>query len=282
MSRQLITDPVGGFYYCTIWAARLSIIFTVVRIAPWASQKNVMLAVALVIFLQWVLLMAQMFWVCEKGDTAWKDAPFALCPLGLHVAITQVVSTYLPTSRFALQHLRSVRLIAETFSDILLVVAPLWILRNVRVTSAVRFRLVSVFACSIVTTIVALAHAILVIRVPGVWEAIVGALEAGVALAVCNLSVIVPAIARLFGGDADKYEESMEYGTTTIGGSGGSKNTRNINDTMLSTFKVDPMASSGAVCVDVTVEQDQANWEAKKDVEAGSGEDIYHLPLHKN
>ena len=241
-----------------------------------------MLAVALVIFLQWVLLMAQMFWVCEKGDTAWKDAPFALCPLGLHVAITQVVSTYLPTSRFALQHLRSVRLIAETFSDILLVVAPLWILRNVRVTSAVRFRLVSVFACSIVTTIVALAHAILVIRVPGVWEAIVGALEAGVALAVCNLSVIVPAIARLFGGDADKYEESMEYGTTTIGGSGGSKNTRNINDTMLSTFKVDPMASSGAVCVDVTVEQDQANWEAKKDVEAGSGEDIYHLPLHKN
>jgi len=225
---------VGGFYYCTIWAARLSIIFTVV----------------------------QMFWVCERGDTSWKDAPFALCPLGLHVAITQVVT--------------------ETFSDILLIVAPLWVLRNVRVTTAVRFRLISVFTCSLATTVVALAHAILVIRLPGVWEAIVGALEAGVALAVCNLSVIVPALARLFGGDPEKYEESRDYASATIGGSGGSKNTRNLNNTMLSTFKVDPTASSGAVRVDVTVEQDQANWEAKRDIEAGAEPDIYHLPLHKN
>ena len=51
-----------------------------------------MLVVAFVIFFQWALLMVQMFWVCEKGNTSWKDAPFALCPLGPHVAITQVVS----------------------------------------------------------------------------------------------------------------------------------------------------------------------------------------------
>jgi hypothetical protein len=133
------------------------------------------------------------------------------------------------------------------------------------VTTAVRFRLISVFTCSLATTIAALAPAILVIRLPGVWEAIVGALEAGVALAVCNLSVLVPALARLFGGDAEKYEESRDYATATIGGSGASKNTRNLNDTMLSTFKVDPTASSGA-----------------KDVEAGIEPDIYHLPLHKN
>lgn len=275
---------VAGFYYCTIWAARLSIIFTVVRIAPWASQKRIMLVVGLVLFLQWVLLMVQLFWVCEKGDTAWKDAPFALCPIGIRVAITQAVSkcSLACWSDQSVSKLLFLSSLAETFSDVLLIIAPLWILRNVRVTSNVRFRLVSVFACSIATSIVGLVHAVLVIRVPGVWEAIAGALEAAVALAVCNLSVIVPAIARLFGGDAEKYEESRDYATTTIGGSGGSKNTRNLNNTMLSTFKVDPTASSGAVRVDVTVEQDQANWEAKKDVEAGNGEDIYHLPLHKN
>ena len=192
------------------------------------------------------------------------------------------MSTHSFTLHFPASKTSSLPPLAGTFSDILLIVAPLWILRNVRVTSAVRFRLVSVFACSIVTTIVALAHAVLIIRVPGVWEAILGALEASVGLAVSNLSVIVPAIARLFGGDAEKYEESRDYATATIGGSGSSKNTRNLNNTMLSTFKVDPTASSGAVRVDVTVEQDQANWEAKKDVEAGSGDDIYHLPLHKN
>ena len=235
-------------------------------------------------FFQWVLLMTQMFWVCEKGDTTWKQAPFALCPLGLHVAITQAVSEY-SLSRFSVNPCLNFgsSSLAETFSDILLIVAPLWILRNVRVTSAVRFRLISVFACSLATTIAALAHAILVIRLPGTWEAIIGALEAGVALAVCNLSVIVPAIARLFGGDPEKYQdESKDYSTATIGGTGASKNTRNLNNTMLSTFRVDPTASSGAVRVDVTVEQDQANWEAKKDVEAGNGDDIYHLPLHKN
>ena len=274
---------VAGFYYCTIWTARLSIIFTVVRIAPWASQKRIMLIVAAVMVFQWILLMVQLFWVCEKGDTSWKDAPFALCPLGLHVAITQVVSECPFTRLFDLPRLSIYLLcLAETFSDILLIIAPLWILRNVRVTSAVRFRLVSVFACSIATSLAGLAHAVLLIQLPGVWEAMIGALEAAVALAVCNLSVIVPAIARILGGDPEKYpDESKDYATATIGGSGASKNTRNMNNTMLSTFKVDPTASSGAVRVDVTVEQDQANWEAKKDVEAGS-EDIYHLPLHKN
>jgi hypothetical protein len=223
-----------------------------------------------------------MFWVCEKGDTSWKDAPFALCPLGLKVAVTQAVSEY---SLLLVSVMADAWFIfpAGSFSDVLLIAAPVWILRNVRVTSAVRFRLVSVFTCSLITTLVALAHAILIIRLPGTWEAIIGSLEAGVALSVCNLSVIVPAIARLLGGDAEKYQdESKDYATATIGGSGGSKNTRNLNNTMLSTFKVDPTASSGAVRVDVTVEQDQANWEAKKDVETGSGEDVYHLPLHKN
>lgn len=273
---------VAGFYYCTIWAARISIIFTVVRIAPWASQKRLMLAVAFAMFLQWVLLMVQLFWVCERGNTSWKEAPFALCPLGLHVAITQVVSEY-PFIYLRSKCLIFFSCVAESISDILLIAAPLWILRDVRVTTAVRFRLISVFACSILTSIVGLAHAILVIRDPGVWEATIGALEAAVALAVCNLSVIVPAVARLLGGDPEKYpDESKDYATATIGGSGSSKNTRNLNNTMLSTFKVDPTAASGAVRVDVTVEQDQANWEAKKDIEAGDGDDIYHLPLHKN
>ena len=240
-----------------------------------------MLVIAVVIFLQWVLLMVQMFWVCEKGDTAWKQAAFALCPLGRRVAVTQAVSKC-PLVCFRIDDSLSF-ILAETFSDFLLIVAPLWILRNVRVTSAVRFRLISVFACSLATTVAALAHAILVLRLPGIWEAIVGSLEAGVALTVCNLSVIVPAIARLFGGDPEKYQdESKDYATATIGGTGASKNTSNLNNTMLSTFKVDPTASSGAVRVDVTVEQDQANWETKKDVEAGNGDDVYHLPLHKN
>lgn len=159
--------------------------------------------------------------------------------------------------------------LAETFSDIPLIIAPLWILQNVRLPSAVRFRLVSVFACSLITTIAALAHAALVVRDPGVWEAIVGALEAGVALAVCNLSVIAPATARLFGGSAEKYEESSDCATTVD--TGISNNTRNLNDATLATFKVDRVISPVAVCVEITVDQDQTS----RDVE--DVEDIYDI-----
>ena len=161
-----------------------------------------------------------------------------------------------------------------------MIVAPLWIIRYVLITSGARLRLISVFACSLITTVVALVHAILVIRFPGVWEAIIAALEAGVALAVCNFSVIIPAIARVLGDDAEKYKETGDCAVQTIGGTGAPKKVFNLNDTMLNTFQVCPTASLGAVCDGVTVGQNQANWEAKKDIEVGSGDDIYHLVLH--
>ena len=274
----------GGFFYCTIWIARLSIIFTVVRFAPWTSQKRVMLVIAAVIFLQWILLMVQMFWVCEKGDTSWKEAPLVLCPLGLRVAITQVVSEHLSHRFFNYPRLNFFFFSfpsAETFSDILLIVAPLWIIRSFLVTSSARFRLISVFASSLLTTVAALAHAILVVRFPGVWEAIFAALEAGIALAVCNLFVLVPAVARLLGGDAEKYRETGDSDIPTIGGTGAPKNVHNLDDAMLGTSQVCPTVPLGAVRVSVTVEQDQADWGTKRDIEVGSGDDIYNLAWHK-
>ena len=63
---------------------------------------------------------------------------------------------------------------AETISDFILVVAPLWILRDVRVSSGLRIRLIAIFSCSMMTTMAGLAHAILVLKMPGALEAIMG------------------------------------------------------------------------------------------------------------
>jgi len=166
---------VGGLFYSTIWCARLSIIFTVIRIAPWPSQIRVLLGVAAFFFLQWIILFVQMFWVCEKGNSSWKEHDYAQCVLGEAVGITQVVT--------------------ETISDFILVIAPLWILRDVRLSSGLRIRLIVVFSCSMMTTMAGLAHAILVLKMPGALEAIMGAVENCVALSVCNLPVLVPAFA---------------------------------------------------------------------------------------
>jgi len=81
------------------------------------------------------------------------------------------VRLVLPNHRYsAVEH----RLAAETISDVILVVAPLWILRDVRLSSGLRTRLIAIFSCSIMTTMAGLAHAILVLRMPGAVEATMG------------------------------------------------------------------------------------------------------------
>lgn len=181
---------VGGLFYSTIWCARLSIIFTVIRIAPRPSQVRVLLGVAFFFFLQWAFLVAQMFWVCERKDPEWKNRAYAQCVLGEAVGITQVAT--------------------ETISDTILVIAPLWILRGVRVTSGLRIRLIAIFSCSMMTTMVGVVHAVLVLKMPGALEAIMGAVENCVALSVCNLPVLIPAIAA-------RERERNEGGTFSFG-----------------------------------------------------------------
>lgn len=58
-------------------------------------------------------------------------------------------------------------------SDLTLIFSPLWIIRKVHLNPHLRFRLVSAFFVSIATTIAALVHAVLIIKKPGPWEAIV-------------------------------------------------------------------------------------------------------------
>lgn len=64
--------------------------------------------------------------------------------------------------------------VAETVSDFILVIAPLWILRGVRLPPALRIRLVAIFSCSMMTTVFGIAHAVLVLEMPGAMEAVMG------------------------------------------------------------------------------------------------------------
>jgi len=84
-----------------------------------------------------------------------------------------------PSSEYVLFHPTTILLslshpVAAAVSDFILVVAPLWILRDVRVSSALRIRLIAIFSCSLMTTSVGLAHAILILKMPGALEAILG------------------------------------------------------------------------------------------------------------
>jgi hypothetical protein len=127
--------------------------------------------VAFFFFLQWVLLMTQMFWVCEKIDTAWKNHEFVQCVLGEAVGITQVASTS-SLAQPSFSHVNNPA--AETISDFILVIAPLWILNGVRVSPGLRIRLIAIFSCSLMTTVVGVIHVVLILKMPGALEAIMG------------------------------------------------------------------------------------------------------------
>jgi len=82
-------------FYSTIMAARLALTLTIVRVTPWNAQRRVMIAIAIAIFIQWVISVVQMYWVCEKGKTGWKFALFATCPsMNNYVYISQILSEY--------------------------------------------------------------------------------------------------------------------------------------------------------------------------------------------
>ena len=70
--------------------------------------------------------------------------------------------------------LLSVAIVAEVTSDCILVIAPLWILRGVRISPGLRIRLIAIFSCSLMTTLVGIARVIVMLKMPGALEAIMG------------------------------------------------------------------------------------------------------------
>jgi len=136
--------------------------------------------------------MAQAVWVYEVTDPVWS-AHSGKEPLAVSVA---QVSTAI-------------------VSNVLLIALPVWIIRKVRLNQGLRFRLVSVFSLSVITTLAAITHFVITERE---WVLIAGVAEVFVSLSVCNAPVLIPAVLRQFS-DSVTFVESQDHAVTTIGGS---------------------------------------------------------------
>jgi hypothetical protein len=104
---QLHTFRLAQCFYGVIWwvavstlrvqltcahrCSRLSILFTVVRLAYWGTQRRLLVRIAIIFGVVWAILFAQVWWTCET-DPSWKKQPRPQCPLGRNVAIAQIVS----------------------------------------------------------------------------------------------------------------------------------------------------------------------------------------------
>ncbi|KAG5641823.1 hypothetical protein DXG03_004142 [Asterophora parasitica] len=176
------TTRVGMYYvlsqgfYGVIWTARLSILFSIVRITPPGTAKKILYGLVGSFAIVWIVLFAQVFWVCEN-QPLWKDTPSPQCALGRDVAIAQLIS--------------------DIYADAALIAAPLRLLWNLGVSRSQKNRLLLVFSSSIVTSVASLIHAYYVLRVGGLDEVFVAIVEICVSLLVCNLAVVVGLVARI-------------------------------------------------------------------------------------
>jgi len=163
-------------YYIPVWFSRLSSLFTVLRVTPYQfpAQRRFLGYIAAFFVFQFVSLVGLTYFLCEVTNTNWKAESPDTCEQGKAMFVA--------------------RLLAALVSDVILVAAPLWILRRVLVNPLLRFRVISIFSVSLVTAVVAIGHAVLVIAAHGVLEVVAGIVEGFVACTAANALVLIPAV----------------------------------------------------------------------------------------
>ena len=80
-------------FYAVIWTARLSILFSIIRIDPDPIMRRRLQWLAGAFIAAFLFLVSQLFWTCENIHDGWKNKPSPQCHLPKAVAICQLVST---------------------------------------------------------------------------------------------------------------------------------------------------------------------------------------------
>ncbi|KAJ7186981.1 hypothetical protein C8R46DRAFT_282393 [Mycena filopes] len=164
-------------FYAVIWASRLSILFSIIRIDPSPERRQRMYWVSLAFLGAAIILIAQLLWVCEP-QPAWKKTPNPQCQLPLEVAVLQLVT--------------------DIIADSTLLFAPLPLFRTL-FDKELRYKLTLIFSTCVVTTIVSLVHAAFILRNGGIKVVISALVEDCLSLIVANLPVLVTTMIDIVG-----------------------------------------------------------------------------------
>ena len=133
-------------FYTVIWAARLSILFSIIRIDPSPAIRRRLKWLAAAFLAAVCALLFQFFWTCEHSH-AWKSDASPQCPLPKQVAICQLISTcvfYILVTLFLLTEAAPP---ADILADLALILLPIRLLRGIK-DKRLRWRLVSIFSTS--------------------------------------------------------------------------------------------------------------------------------------
>ncbi|KAG2124209.1 hypothetical protein DEU56DRAFT_917083 [Suillus clintonianus] len=182
-------------FYGVVWCSRLSILFTVVRLAYYGTQRRILVCIAIIFGVVWAVLFAQVWWTCES-DPSWKKQPRPQCNLGRNVAIAQIVT--------------------DVLGDTVLILAPFLLIHKATLTPSQRIRVICIFSTSAIITVVSLVHAYYVFTDGELKEAVAAMFEASVSLIIANLSVVVTFCLRMLADEDAISQSALELRSTSI------------------------------------------------------------------
>ncbi|KAH9926761.1 uncharacterized protein B0H18DRAFT_332377 [Fomitopsis serialis] len=196
---------LNSCFTCVLWSARMSILFSIMRIIPrlMHMRRHTYFCAALFLIM-WIVVLTQKLYICVHNDE-WQHKPNAQCILGESVGGVELASEPIHRSigRGMCSHSTT---IADIIADTILVALPIRLLWDIGISSSTRKLLMAIFSASMVTTVVSIVHTAFELGPNRNAEAIAAHVEATVSLIICNLAVLVTWLVRLlrYGEDLDR------------------------------------------------------------------------------
>lgn len=179
------TANIAVFYlnsmclYLEDWMARLSILGSIIRIAPsdWLKIRLKFMGVFFVLagVGNAIILIA----TCEHNTDWHRNRVPPRCKLVESVPIYRIVT--------------------GIFVDAVLVITPIRVLQGLKSAPQLKRRLIIIFCASLFMTLACIVQSVITITLPGDPELIASLTEGFVALVTCNLTITVTALFRLAG-----------------------------------------------------------------------------------
>ncbi|KAG2058149.1 hypothetical protein BDR06DRAFT_852570, partial [Suillus hirtellus] len=177
-----------------LWAARMSVIFSIIPVATHSTYKihsQITYLIAVSFGCMWAALLTQKITICE----------FHSCYMGKSVALSLLISQCL-CAFLGCYGPQITRITADIIADVSLVAAPLYLMKNMRLSRSKKSLVQSAFGASLLITAVTITHSILILlNVYNTVTLMFAHLKAALSLIVCNLLVIVAFLYRICSND---------------------------------------------------------------------------------
>ncbi|EIW80512.1 hypothetical protein CONPUDRAFT_166019, partial [Coniophora puteana RWD-64-598 SS2] len=180
-------------YTCTLWAARASILLSILRICPFVGLAHVLYASLSFFVISWTVSLVTKCAICAR-DRTWEHHAPVLCPLGAPTAI--------------------IELTAGVVSDTVLISAPIYMLRGIRLPHRTKRLILVTFSMAVCNSFASLAHILHLLPpvTPNITLSapITASIQTSVTLIVANLLVVVTFVNRvIFKRRSDDTEMSV-------------------------------------------------------------------------